>query len=126
MVDYNAKIVGNNIKKYRNAKNLSQKELSQRTGISVGYIASLENGILSKNGSGSISVFVKIANALCVTLDDIAGDNIEYKSYVFNNTSPSINKIKSEIEFVPYSKLLLFKNIINTLTKWIIINIWKV
>ena len=117
MVDYNAKIVGNNIRKYRHAKNLSQKELSQRTGISVGYIASLENGTLSKNGSGSVSVFVKIANVLCVTLDDIAGDNIEYKSYLFNNTSPSINKIKSEIEFVPYSKLLLFKNIINTLTK---------
>ena len=117
MVDYNAKIVGNNIRKYRNAKNLSQKELSQCTGISASYIASLENGWLSKNGSGSVSVFVKIANGLCVTLDEIAGDNIEYKSYMLNNTSPSINKIKSEIEFMPYNKLLLFKNIMNTLTK---------
>ncbi|GFI62520.1 hypothetical protein IMSAG049_01704 [Clostridiales bacterium] len=117
MKDYNAKTVGKNIREYRLAKNLSQKELSKRTGISASYIGSLENGDLSKNGSGSIEVFCKIATVLGITLDDIAGDNLECRQQETSMLNPTINRIILEMEATPYSRLLLFKNIIGILIK---------
>ena len=115
MKDYDAKTVGKNIKEYRKAKGLSQKELGGRCGLSASYIGSLENGYLSKNGSGSVETIIKIANALNVTLDDLAGTNLEYRQYGLTNTNPTINKIMMEMETIPHSRILLFRNIINAL-----------
>lgn len=117
MKNYNAKVVGKNIREYRLAKNLTQKELSSRTGISASYIGSIESGSLSENGSGSLEVFCKIAAALGITLDDIAGDNLEFRQYEAKIQSPTINRIKLEMDSISYNKLLLFKKIVSSLLK---------
>ena len=116
MIEYNPKTVGNKIRTYRLAKNLSQKELSKLAEISPSYLGSLENGALSRNGSGSIDVFIRIANALGVTLDDLAGDNLECRN-MGSLAEPAMQKISQEIESMDYSKLCLFRNILNILIK---------
>lgn len=54
------KIIGNNVKKLRNKLNISQKELSTRCGISVGYIRKIECG----NANLGINTFFKLLDAL--------------------------------------------------------------
>lgn len=116
MIEYDPKIVGNRIREYRLAQNLSQKELSRLANISPSYLGSLENGTLSPNGSGSLNVFIQIANALGVTLDDLAGETLEYKN-ITKSLEPAIQKIAQEIESMNYNKLSLFRNIVNILIK---------
>lgn len=115
MKDYDSKIVGEKIKKYRLAKNMSQKELSKQVGISPSYLGSLENGGLSKNGSGSLKVICGIAETLGVTLDDLAGENLECRQLEITGINRNINRIMQEIESVSYSRLVLFKNVITAL-----------
>ena len=59
-------IIGNNVKKYRKQKGLTQKELSKLIGVSTPLLGSLE----SKNIIQGISVTLyKISNVLNVTVD---------------------------------------------------------
>lgn len=117
MSDYDARSVGENIRNYRVANNLTQRELSKQIGISPSYLSAIENGILSKNGSGSLEVMCKIATALGVTLDDLAGDNLECRKYNKENSNPIINRIMLEMNSTPYSRLRLFRSIINVFIK---------
>lgn len=57
-----------NLKVARVRKNLSQKEVSQITGISVSYIRQLEGGYLN---NPTLEVMNKLANAYNCNLDDI-------------------------------------------------------
>lgn len=58
----------NKIKKYRKSKNMTLKDLSDRTGISVGYLSHLENGSRS---NPSQEVMEKISIALNYSIPDI-------------------------------------------------------
>ncbi len=60
-------IIGNNVKKYRKQKGLTQKELSKLIGVSTPLLGSLE----SENIIQGISVYTlyKISKALNVTID---------------------------------------------------------
>ena len=60
-------IIGNNVKKYRKEKRLTQKELACLIGVSTPLLGSLE----SKNIIQGISVYTlyKISNVLNVTVD---------------------------------------------------------
>lgn len=51
----------NNLKKYRKNKNLTIKELSEKSGVSMGYICHLEKGTRS---NPSKSIMEKIAKVL--------------------------------------------------------------
>jgi len=63
-------IISKNLKKYRNLRNLSLKELSELTNISSGYLSSVENN----NKVPSIHSLVKIAEALNVSLEFLVDD----------------------------------------------------
>ena len=60
-------IIGNNVKKYRKEKGITQKELSKLIGVSTPLLGSLE----SENIIQGISVYTlyKISKALNVTID---------------------------------------------------------
>lgn len=58
----------NKIKRYRKSKNMTLKDLSDRAGISVGYLSHLENG--SRNNP-SKEVMENIAIALESTIPEI-------------------------------------------------------
>lgn len=116
MTEYNQKLVGEQIKKYRYAKNYSQRDLAKLVGVSSGYIGDIERGGKSKNSSISMDNICKISEVLGVTLDDLAGLNLENKRDRIDLTkSPEIIEIEQEISTIPYNKLVLLKNIINIL-----------
>lgn len=57
----------NPVKIYRQFRNMTQEELSSKTGISRAYLAQIETG----KKKGSISVFKSIARALNVEINDL-------------------------------------------------------
>jgi transcriptional regulator with XRE-family HTH domain len=59
-MDTLVQIVAENLKKYRETRNLSLEKLSQATGVSKGMLSQIENG----NANPSISTLLKIANGL--------------------------------------------------------------
>lgn len=60
--------LGENLRFLRKRKNLTQKELAELSGVSCNSIINYENG---RRTDPPVSILMKIANALEVTLDDI-------------------------------------------------------
>ena len=60
--------VDRNIAKLRQAKNLTQRELAERAGISVNYLSRIEVGSCPKPHAKTLS---RIAYALDVTMDKL-------------------------------------------------------
>ena len=60
--------IGNNIKKLRKEKLMSQDDLSEKTGISCSYISAIENGEATDI---KISMLLNLANALDTTVQDL-------------------------------------------------------
>lgn len=58
----------NKIKKFRENKNMTLKELSEEVGVSVGYLSHLERGSRS---NPSKEVMERIAIALCSSIPEI-------------------------------------------------------
>ena len=68
VVDYKA--AGKRIKVLRIQKGLSQEELSSRADVSIPYLSNIENA----HSKAALPTFIKIANALNVTLNDLLYD----------------------------------------------------
>lgn len=62
--------IGQRIRKFRKACNLSQEELAEKVGISTTHMSHIETG----NTKLSLPVFVDIANVLCVQTDELLYD----------------------------------------------------
>ena len=65
MLDYVK--IGQNIRKYRRAAGLSQEQLAERVWISTTHMSHIETGSTKL----SLPVLVDLANALCVSIDEI-------------------------------------------------------
>lgn len=65
-----ARSVGENIRKYRKLKGLSQEQLALRADINASYMGQVERG----EKSPTIDVLGKIALALQLTLEQLVGD----------------------------------------------------
>lgn len=59
-----------NIRKHRLVKNISQKELAQKSGISQSYVSLLEKGI-EREKSPTLQTIESISDALGVCVKDI-------------------------------------------------------
>lgn len=66
--------ISKNLIKYRKRVGLSQEKLAEIAGISVGYVSKLERSIPNNT---SVSVLMRIAEALDITLNDLVYDNTE-------------------------------------------------
>ncbi len=62
--------IGQRIRKFRKAYNLSQEQLAEKVGISPTHMSHIETG----NTKLSLPVFVNIANVLCVQTDELLHD----------------------------------------------------
>lgn len=62
--------IGQRIRKFRKAGNLSQEQLAEMTGISITHLSHIETG----NTKLSLAVFVAIAEALSVSTDELLYD----------------------------------------------------
>lgn len=96
--------IGQRIRKYRKALNLSQEQLAERAGISVTHMSHIETG----NTKLSLPVLVNIANILSVQTDAIIYEK------------PQINKssIKQElsqlIDSCPTNKLNVIIDVVKS------------
>lgn len=62
--------IGQRIRKYRKANQLSQEQLADMVGISTTHLSHIETG----NTKLSLPVFVKIADALSIETDELLND----------------------------------------------------
>lgn len=92
--------IGQQIRKYRKAQNLSQEQLAERVGISVTHMSHIETG----NTKLSLQVFVDIAKSLDVQTDDLLAEptttknkSIEELSSLLDSCSPKEIKIITDI-----------------------------
>jgi transcriptional regulator with XRE-family HTH domain len=60
----------NRLKRLRAGRGLTQEELAARAGLSVSLVMALEQG---KRGNPRLDTLLKLAAALGVTLDELAG-----------------------------------------------------
>ena len=76
--------IGENIRKYRKTKKMTQETLAERAGLSVNYIGSIERG----EKLPSLETFIVILNQLGVTADcilqDVVQANYELKMSLLN------------------------------------------
>ncbi len=81
-MDYRS--IGENIRKYRKTKKMTQETLAERAGLSVNYIGSIERG----EKLPSLETFIMILNQLGVTADcilqDVVQANYELKMSLLN------------------------------------------
>ena len=63
-------MIGDKIRKYRKEKGISQEELAEKVGISVTHMSHIETA----NTKLSLPVFVSVAEALGLKLDDLLKD----------------------------------------------------
>ena len=62
-----SKVLGNNIRKYRNGKGLTQEAVAEMTGLSVNYYRQIELG----NKTPQLKTFISIAEALDAPADSL-------------------------------------------------------
>ena len=81
-MDYRS--IGENIRKYRKTKKMTQETLAEHAGLSVNYIGSIERG----EKLPSLETFIVILNQLGVTADcilqDVVQANYELKMSLLN------------------------------------------
>ena len=97
--------VGNEIKKARKSKNLSQFQLSERTGIDEKQIYRIESGFTSPK----LETFVKIASVLDLNIKFFNTINIEERPYV----KDIINLLNESTE----DKLKVYYNVLKSLNE---------
>lgn len=102
------KNIGDRIQKCRRVAGLTQRQLSEMTGISQNHISRLERGIHIPH----FDVIVKIAKALDISIDvlveDLSGDNI---NIFWEN-------IKNDVEGMSQNQLSLIKETILAIKKY--------
>ena len=62
--------IGQNIRKYRLAKNMRQEDLAEKAGLSINYVGAIERG----EKLPSLETFIDIANVLDVSADMLLCD----------------------------------------------------
>ena len=83
-----------NIRKHRLAKNISQKELAQKSGISQSYVSLLEKGI-EREKSPTLQTIESLADALGICAKDVLIIECDLcKNYI--NKKCKFNDVKKE------------------------------
>lgn len=88
--------IGQRIRKYRKANNLSQEQLAEKIGISITHMSHIETA----NTKLSLPVLVNIAEELNVRTDDLLFESQQTKSILleefsnlFDDCSPELTQI---------------------------------
>lgn len=103
--------IGQRIRKYRKASNLSQEQLAEKVGISVTHMSHIETG----NTKLSLPVLVNIANALSVQTDAIIYENPQVNKTSIKQElseiidSCSVNELNVIIDVMKSTKIALDK-----------------
>lgn len=110
MIDYDNKIVGSQVRKYRQEKGLSIRQLAEKINISQSYLSDIENGGKTEGSSVSMKIICKIAEVLGVSINDLASTNLEYMTPDTN--SSLVNEYIHAISSLDINYLNILKNAI--------------
>lgn len=80
---------GENLRKLRTARNLTQKELGERVGLSKAVVSKYENAL----GYPTLDVLMRIANFFGVTTDYLLGMKSQKVVNVSGLTSSQVNAV---------------------------------
>ena len=105
MANINLRRIGRRLKKAREAKHLTQEELAELLGLSVGYIGMIECG----KRVPSLATFLDIISVLEVTADKILCDAVNYVS------SSWLAEYDSDIEKLPKAEREKFFKVLDVL-----------
>lgn len=87
-----AKILGQNIKKYRKKAGLTQDKAAELSGLSVNYFRQLELG----NKTPRLETFIRIAEALHVSADRLLSGNLSWTpDIVTGELQEQLNRLPS-------------------------------
>lgn len=115
-MEYNHKALGFRISKYREVRKLTQKQLSNLTGISKSYIADLETGV---GNSVSLAKLIRIAEALNVSVDNLLCDSLIKLSKNKDIKQSKIKlKILDEISIFSDEQIIKFNLFISEFIKY--------
>ena len=103
--------IGQRIRKYRKAHNLSQEQLAEQVGISVTHMSHIETG----NTKLSLQVLVDLARVLEVQADDLLGENVPDRKIVVNELSEildccTVQQLRIITDVAKATKLALVKH----------------
>lgn len=79
LVDY--AMAGKRVRMARVGKGMAQEELANIAGVSVPYLSHIENA----RSKASLTTFVRLANALNLTLNDLFCDSLRASGVVFES-----------------------------------------
>jgi hypothetical protein len=102
--------IGENIRKYRNLKGMTQEALAEASELSVKYISMIES---KKNQNISINNLQKIANALDINITFLVSNS--------KDSSSIVNRPYTNLLFDKLSKMsvneaeIISKNVLNTI-----------
>ena len=103
--------IGQRIRKYRKASNLSQEQLAEKVGISVTHMSHIETGDIKL----SLPVLVNIANTLSVQSDAIIFENPQINKTTIKQEltelidSCSVNELNVIMDLIKSTKISLDK-----------------
>lgn len=79
LVDY--VMAGKRVRRARVEKSMAQEELANIAGVSVPYLSHIENA----QSKASLTTFVRLANALSLTLNDLFCDSLSASGVAFES-----------------------------------------
>jgi transcriptional regulator with XRE-family HTH domain len=91
----NKNYIGENIRLYRERKNITQRELADRIGKTWEMISRYERGV-----SSPLNQMDNIANALNVDVTDLLKDHTKKGNEYSFNRVPLFNKIPNDLDFI--------------------------
>lgn len=107
MLNMNLKLVGNQIKKQRELKKLTQEELAEKVGLSRNYISFLERGTKAPR----LETLINIANALGVSANTLLIDVLDYDDKLQSiHVSKEIECLSSKDKEIIYGVINVLKN----------------
>lgn len=104
-LDYTA--IGQRVRTARKRKGLQQAELAYLVGVSTTHMSHIETGETKM----SLPTIVKIANALCVSVDALLCDNLEFARHVYDK------EIAKELEDCDDEEMRAIREIIHAVKK---------
>ena len=105
------KILGNNLKAYRNAKGWSQEELAHLAGITPAHLGHIERG----EGNPTLLTLFSISNALQVDLSELVKNNA---GAIVSDSALRLDRLQGEFSELSEDRQREVYGIIKTMISW--------
>lgn len=105
------KILGNNIKAYRNAKGWSQEELAHLAGITPAHLGHIERG----EGNPTLLTLLSVSNALQVDLSELVKSNVDA---TVSASTLRLDKLQGEFSELSEDRQREVYGVLKTMLSW--------